>query len=275
MNKKLLIFTDMDGTLLDHHTYSFEAAVPMLQILEQRDFPVMPNTSKTKAELAHLRHEIKLDTPFIVENGAAIYIPEQFFPKAPTDAELVEGYYCKSFSQPRAHWLDLLASQPDDLRHCYRGFSEMSNEEISLATNLSIQDSTLANTREFSEPLKWLGNDAEKAEFSRRMKAQGANVLQGGRFVHISGKCNKGVAMRWLSKEFARQFPDTHFKSVALGDSYNDNDMLEAADIAVQIKTSKHDFPTLFRTDALWQSTRLGPKGWHECLEQILTHEFN
>ncbi len=78
-----LIFTDMDGTLLDHHTYSFEAAKPTLTSLAERNIPVIPTTSKTFVELLELRETIGLTGPFIVENGAAAYIPHGFFAKKP------------------------------------------------------------------------------------------------------------------------------------------------------------------------------------------------
>lgn len=274
MYKQLVIFTDLDGTLLDHHSYSYAAALPMLEKLQEHHISVIPNTSKTFAEVQQLRDELDLQTPFVVENGAAIYIPEGFFAEPPEGCELKQGYWCKAFSRERSYWLELINSQKKGLEHAFKGFSDMSDDELSLATGLSLEDASKANNRQFSEPLHWLGTDQQKQHFSQLMKGAGANVLQGGRFLHISGQSNKGVALRWLTDEFSRQHQDTSFKSVALGDSFNDNDMLETADIAVQIKTSKHDFPQLFRTDAVWQSTRLGPKGWAECLEQILSQEL-
>lgn len=274
MYKQLVVFTDLDGTLLDHHTYSFQPAEAMLARLNSLNIAVIPNTSKTAAELAVIRQETKLDTPFVVENGAAIYIPKGFLPEQPQDTEEVEGYWRKAFVPDRSHWLELLENKAGDYKNAFRGFSDMDDNDLSLATGLSLESANLANNRQFSEPLQWLGTEKEKDDFTKLMKGAGANVLQGGRFVHISGKCNKGVAMRWLTKELEKQNAGTRYKSVALGDSFNDNDMLEAADIAVQIKSPKHDYPKLFRTDALWQSTMLGPKGWHECLEQILSEEL-
>lgn len=266
----LAVFTDLDGTLLDHHTYSYEPALAMLDQLTRLNIAVIPTTSKTRAEVAQLRTDLKLKTPFIVENGAAIYIPTDFLPSQPKDTEIVDGFYRKAFTQPRQYWLDLIDQHNASFADCFIGFSQMNDEQISLATGLSTQDAHLANQREFSEPLKWLAGETEKTTFKQKLKAAGANVLQGGRFVHVSGKCNKGIALQWLRKEMSEQL-NSNFKSVALGDSYNDNDMLETADIAVQIKTDKHSFPKLFRTDSVIQSTLLGPKGWSECLHQILT----
>ena len=78
-----VIFTDMDGTLLDHHTYSFAAAEPTLGKLPTKGIPVIPNTSKTYAEMVQLRDKIGLNGPFIIENGAAAYIPHGFFKQKP------------------------------------------------------------------------------------------------------------------------------------------------------------------------------------------------
>ena len=50
-----LIFTDLDGSLLDHNTYSFDPAAELLLQLEQQQIPVIPVTSKTRAEVMALR----------------------------------------------------------------------------------------------------------------------------------------------------------------------------------------------------------------------------
>lgn len=49
-----LVSTDLDGTLLDHHTYSWHAALPALQKCSELAIPVVLNTSKTLAEVEWL-----------------------------------------------------------------------------------------------------------------------------------------------------------------------------------------------------------------------------
>ena len=270
MNKQYLVFTDMDGTLLDHHSYSFEPALSTLSSLADGGIDVIPNTSKTFSELQVLRNNIGLASPFVVENGAAVFIPKGYFPEQPEGTDVYQDYWVKAFSEKREYWLSLLENKANEYQEAFIGFSAMTDEQISLETGLSVSDAHLANSRLFSEPLKWLGTEEQKAAFKIKMRAAGANVLQGGRFVHISGQCNKGLAMNWLTKIYADVEPTKVFRNIALGDSYNDNDMLESADIAVQIKSPKHDFPKLFRNDNLWQSHHTGPRGWAECLNQIL-----
>ena len=49
---RLIVFTDLDGTLLDHDDYSFEAARPALAKLETLNIPVILTTSKTATEVS-------------------------------------------------------------------------------------------------------------------------------------------------------------------------------------------------------------------------------
>jgi mannosyl-3-phosphoglycerate phosphatase len=274
MENQYLIFTDLDGTLLDHHTYSFQPAVEMLGKLKDANIPVIPNTSKTFAELIFFRQQTKLNTPFIVENGAAVFIPIGFVKEQPAGTERFERYWVKSFSKSREHWLSLLNTLPAELQNCYIGFSAMNNEQLCNETGLNAPAALNANSRLYSEPLKWNGTDEQKQQIKTLLTDAGANVLQGGRFLHVSGHSDKGEAMLWLT-EFLSSLvsattKNTTYTTVALGDSYNDNEMLEVADIAVQIKSHKHDFPTLTRTANVVQSTQFGPTGWTECLAKII-----
>jgi predicted mannosyl-3-phosphoglycerate phosphatase (HAD superfamily) len=59
-----VIFTDLDGSLLDHYTYSFAAATPLLDELNSQEIPVIPITSKTYAEVIRLRRFMGNSPPF-------------------------------------------------------------------------------------------------------------------------------------------------------------------------------------------------------------------
>ncbi len=77
--KKLIIFTDLDGTLLDYSTYSFEAAIPALQLLKEKNIPLIICSSKTGKEIEHYRKKLGNTHPFISENGGGIFIPKGYF----------------------------------------------------------------------------------------------------------------------------------------------------------------------------------------------------
>lgn len=267
-----LIYTDLDGTLLDHDNYSFSAALPTLIALLEKGHFVMPNTSKTASELIEFRRQVPLDTPFIVENGAAVYVPLDFYPTPPSGTEIKGNYWRKTFCKERGYWLTLLNEYAKDFAHLYTGFSEMSVADIAELTSLSEADAALAARREFGEPLLWKGNDQQLTQFTQVMKQAGASILQGGRFVHVCGSCDKGSALTWLSGWFAQISTDTEFTTVALGDSGNDTAMLEKADIAIQIKAHGRPFPKINKKQNLYQSTLYGPEGWAEILSSLILH---
>lgn len=269
-NIRWFVFTDMDGTLLDHDTYEHSAAIPMLKRLYEAGIPVIPNTSKTYAELIPLRQSIGLTGPFILENGAAACIPHGVFPQKPSDTQWQNDHWVKQFTSRKNYWVNLLRQEKENFPDQFTHFSEMSVEEICAATGLEPAQAELASERQYGEPVMWLGDHQQKARFVTAMRLKGASPLQGGRFLHISGDCNKGAALSWFMRECQRQFPDTLCKSIALGDGENDNAMLEAADVAVQIRSPSHSLPKLLRTENVWVSKHTGPQGWAETLEKIL-----
>ena len=270
MSERFLIFTDMDGTLLDHHDYSHAPVTEILAKLKMADVPVMPNTSKTFAELAVLREEIGLDGPFIVENGSAVYLPTDTFPEQPEGTKTIGNFWLKEFTVPRAQWLELL----DELRAEFDGqfthFAKMTTQEIVDATGLTIEDAELAADRGYGEPVLWQGTEDDRQRFIEALTEAGATPLMGGRFLHVSSFTDKGNAMSWLVAEYGRQFSEISFQSIALGDGQNDAAMLNAADYAVRITSPVNPLPELTKTENVMTSTLAGPAGWAECVELLL-----
>lgn len=265
-----LIFTDLDGSLLDHYTYSFKPASESLKQLAVMKIPVIPNTSKTRAELLELRRMLALCDPFIVENGAAVYLPQDIGLKNIEELPVSDGYSYKAFSKPRRHWLEKISLLAPELQIKFHGFSTMSVEDVVEATGLSTENAELAMARDYNEPASWTGTEAEKDIFITLMQQQGAVVVEGGRFLHVGDLTDKGSAMSWLTELYQRQFPEKRVLSIALGDGNNDKDMLENADMAVVIKSPVHPYPQVTRRDQIYFTKNPGPTGWVEGLTHFL-----
>ncbi len=200
---KLLVATDLDGTLLDHHTYSWREALPSLSALDEHNVPVIINTSKTLEEVERLQHQLGLNAPFVVENGSAIYFPvHSRFGAIGTEAydeqftRIVLGYH-------REHILTILHNLRRSHQWDFEGFRDWHVDDVIQHTGLSTEDAMRAMKRQFSEPLLWRDSDANLKILTKSLQAAGLRVLRGGRFIHVLGQSDKGHALLALKKMHA------------------------------------------------------------------------
>lgn len=249
---ELVVFSDLDGTLLDHETYSFASAQPALDALAKRGVPLVLATSKTAAEVAVLHAALHLgEWPAIVENGAGVYRP------GASDADGV------AYAALRAA-LDALSP---DLRASYRGFGDMSDAEVAQVTGLPPAFAKLARQRRHSEPGLWLGSDDTRAAFLRALAEQGIHARSGGRFLTLSHGRTKADGLHEIARELNARC------TLALGDAPNDTDMLQAADIGVIVRNDHGPgIPELpgEATGIIRRTTLPGPQGWAEAVLAIL-----
>ncbi|WP_171208024.1 MULTISPECIES: mannosyl-3-phosphoglycerate phosphatase [unclassified Ruegeria] len=249
----LMIFTDLDGTLIDHETYRWDAAKPALKALQSLPTAVILASSKTALEISGLRTNLGFEKwPAIVENGAGILPP--FADDIPD----------------RTHYDRLRAAldaMPKGLRQPFRGFGDVSAAGVVEMTGLSPDAATLAQQRGFSEPGLWQGSDAQKTDFLAALQSQGITAQQGGRFLTLSFGRNKADCMT----EIIAQHHPRH--TIALGDAPNDVLMLEHAEFGVVVANPHRpalgplkgeDSGRILRTELA------GPAGWNRAVLDFL-----
>lgn len=266
----LLVFTDLDGTLLDHHTYSFTAALPSIAQCQQKHIPIIINTSKSFVEVDDIQAQLGLNDPFIVENGAAIYFPKQA-QFAHLGLPEVDNYWVKVLGQPRQQWINLLEQVKPKWGQYFSHFAALSVAEVQALTGLNTTQATQAKQREFGEPVHWRGTAAQLDTFISELVELGASPIMGGRFLHVCGATNKGMAITWLTTALA-EHSSLPITTIGLGDGKNDIDMLETVDWAVQIKSPAYSFPPLQRQHNVIQTQGYGPAGWHEALQFLFSN---
>lgn len=76
---RIIIFTDLDGTLLHPNIYSFAKARPALNLIKEEGIPLVLCSSKTRAEMEVYRERLGNNHPFVSENGGGIFIPKDCF----------------------------------------------------------------------------------------------------------------------------------------------------------------------------------------------------
>lgn len=267
-----LIYTDLDGTLLDHHTYSFEAASPALAMLRKNGTPVIPCTSKTRAETTHLMRALELDGPMIIENGSAIWVPQDWGLVRPENATEDAGAWCHSFGPPRSLIRRQLAALSIEWHHRYQPLSDLSNRQVAAVTGLDLANAARAKQRQYSETLVWLGTPADRKAFAEQVKSMDMKCVQGGRFVHVLASGGKAQAVSWLHRKIRAERPEyAAAVSIAAGDADNDAEMLEITDLALLVRSPVNELPTLNRRSGILVSEALGPAGWAEGIGALIT----
>ncbi len=265
----MLIFTDVDGTLLDHNSYQWDKAEPALDLCRSYNIPVIMVSSKTRSELDILRRQIGLTSPFISENGGGIFFPKDWEAGIPPHA-VIEGNLRKCSEGPAYQDLvEALGKIGHELGLRLRGFSEMTPEEISGITKLDRESSALAARREFDEPFIMEEEDQIDLDvLGRAAQKRGFQISKGGRFYHIHGRIDKGDAVRRIISWHKESHGETF--TVALGDSPNDFPMLEQVDQPVLIR-SEQVFPDFERqVPGLIITRESGPEGWNTAVTSIL-----
>ncbi len=264
-SKSFVVFSDLDGTLLDHHDYSFDAALPALHALKQQHIPVVLNSSKTQPEMERLREQMANSSPYIVENGAAVIIPHGTFGN---DSQQVVN-----FAEPlqRVHSV-LLELRKQGFRFC--GFNDMTAKEVAVITGLNPSAAEFAKQRIATEPMLWQDSEEQLVAFTQQLQQQDLQLIKGGRFYHVMGHYDKADAMVYLMDRYQQTDPEKQWCSIALGDSPNDERMLEKADYSVVIKGVNSDSVLQNCTKKnVIRSEQKGPVGWNESILRLLELE--
>jgi len=255
----LLIFTDLDGTLLNQEDYKYDPALPIIEQLKIKKIPVIPVTSKTRLEVESLRKAIGLKDAFIVENGSGVF----YFKPGEENYQL--EFLGVTYAEARKGLSQVAAVLGENLR----GFGDLTESEITQLTGLSLEGVKAAKMREFTEPFitpKHIPTEKIKETVERL----GFKVVVGDRFSHlIGGNAGKGKAVRWLINYYQSLTPGEKIVTVGLGNSPNDLEMLETVDHPIIIPGNKGPDPGLVGRG--WEVAPVpGSLGWTQAVALFL-----
>ncbi|WP_412776078.1 HAD-IIB family hydrolase [Thalassospira lucentensis] len=277
--RTIAIFTDLDGTLLDHDDYRWDAARPAIERIRSLSIPLIAVSSKTLAELDHIQLNYGLFDGLIGENGGVISLGGEVEQPGPSSQTIDSARTA----------IKTAVNVP------LGSFRTVPPEMIATETGLTLDDAIRAGQRHCSDPLIWQPSEQD-IEIATDIASQfSLKLVKGGRFHTLCGPSNKGAAMKRMLERLVvsgrlgagdgdhdhDHDGDTHatkpaITTIALGDSANDIPMLAAADIAVQIppKRGIRSEPLLTHSD-LRIAPYPGPEGWNAALQSILDQIIN
>jgi mannosyl-3-phosphoglycerate phosphatase len=256
-----IVFTDLDGTLLDHFTYSYQESLEGINLLREKNIPLIMVSSKTFAEMKKLSEELKLDEPFIFENGAGVAFPGQ------------HDFKVELLGLPVEELDKKMQFLSGEISQGIKTFSEMDENEVSERTGLSLERAKLAKERLGSLPFIIEGekqlDEIELFEINKKIKDQGVTITKGGRFYHfISDQTSKGNAVKYLSKHLKEYENSEELKTMGVGDSLNDAPLLEVVDYPFAVR--KHDNSHLNVDFEVSITDGIGPVGFSEAVKDFI-----
>ncbi len=263
---KIVIFTDLDGTLLDYYTYSCEMVTPLVARLRRAGVAVVFCSSKTRAEQEVYRQRLGLDCPFIVEDGGAIFIEKGYFSFPYKYHRVINNYQVIELGMPYREIRGILKEAREKSNLTFQGFGDMDASQIANLTGLDLASARLARKRQYEETLNLTGSEQEISLILGRIEEAGLSWNRGSRFYSVTGGNNKGIATRILIELFNRKLG--RIKTIGVGDSLNDKPMLDEVDAPVLVQKPGNyweevEVPNLHRVDGV------GPEGWVQAIENL------
>ncbi len=247
-----ILFTDLDGTLLDHHTY--EPATEAVERLRRAGVPIVFCSAKTIAEQRALADDLGLRPGMIAENGAVVELP----------AELCGTPVSHTFGLPRREVRRTIAKVAAELGGSVVGYGDLTPSEVATVTGLDVDAARRAMDRACTETIVDLdGVDPEL--LARGLEGRGLRLQRGARFWTVQGDHDKGRAVRWVLDRLRTD----DLTSYAVGDAPNDREMLEAVERPMLVRRPDGTWAEL-GIPAVRHLPGIGPSGFTQAVEVIL-----
>ena len=260
INKKIIIFTDLDGSLLDRETFRFDSIKNYILKLLKKEIFIVPNSSKTKKEILLFNNELKKNLPIICENGSAIYGLNNLNKNLPDNIILSrdKDEIYKVFKK----------NIPKKLQLKCKFIHNMSEKKQFDIMGLKGKALNLSLTREYSIPFIFNDNKIQKKKFIKLVSLLGLSIHEGGRVLNLCDKVSKALAMKKLVKIY-KKIDSKKLITIGVGDNYNDLDMLKFSNFPCLVFNDKFKKDKINIKGCL-VSTKSSPEGWEEIVKLAL-----
>jgi mannosyl-3-phosphoglycerate phosphatase family protein len=163
----------------------------------------------------------------------------------------------------------------------FKGVADLSLEEIGNLVSVSKEQARRMAKRSYGETILKVQNE-DCSRFIECVKAEGMQVIYGGRFFDVTVGTNKGLAVGLLKRLFNMRFHNrvTFF---GIGDSSNDVPMLSHMDVPILVQRTncswlnyeemkmKNEINGVgIDTNRIIRIKGIGPNGWENAIHKII-----
>ena len=277
-HKSWAVVTDLDASLLDSN-YSFSGAIEALNKIHEAGFHLVLNSSKTLEEMrCMVESEAWLweQKPILIgENGTTLGLPcvdagEDSWADYIDITSVVGEYFCLYDRLSYERIVTIAQGLRKEQGYAFRGFADFTVEELIALTGLDASGAARAQMRNATEPIFWEDGASEWMAFEQALVALGIRAIRGGQFIHLmEAGYDKSIGVMTLRALLEKRFPSVEWTVLAIGDSPNDQMMLEQADSALVIPNPKKGTLKLKRVDAFLAEAPASV-GWNAAVLSIL-----
>ena len=265
IKKKVIIFTDLDETLLKENKYNHNILNNFIKTLLKKEYEIIPVTSKTYLEVINLLKQIKYKLPFSVENGAANYIP----------INTSKNYLYKKIVNPWAIKKNVIKKILNKsifkaYLHNLKYIEDLSIVEQKEITKLNSKQLEGFNSREYTIPVLISGDKYFKKKFEETLFKYNLKIVFGGKLNNISGLHSKLNSLSFFSYKYKQKLRNTKIIIISLGDNQNDIEILNNSNYSGIIKNNTYKTLNLYKKKNIFRSFTEAPFGWVEVLKKII-----
>ncbi len=265
-----VFITDLDRCLADSSSDSVDNARPAFDALQSVGIPLILISRRTRAEIEPIRQRLHHQDPFIVEDGAAVFVPQGTFDFPLERSRRRSSYDVIELGTPYAMLRDVLRQVEETVKSPLRGFGDLTIEDIMSATGFSRPEAVRAKLREYDEPFLMTGPSSLLEEVARQITSRGLRCTRGPHFFHLTGSNSTTRAADLLLRNYRRKW--------GIGGGMAPVETVVIGEIL-------SDFPTSLNTTRLnemgegpsavsrvIQTSHMSPARWNHAVLNLLKH---
>jgi mannosyl-3-phosphoglycerate phosphatase len=262
-----VVVSGIGGCLLDPVTADYDPARPAIAALASLTVPLVLCSSRPRAEVELVSRLFGLGAPMIVENGAALIVPDGHLPNGVPGGRREGQHHVLRLGPPR-----------ERLREALAEIAAAAGTPVRLVADLPPGDRPAGGfpaggrwaCYEYTDPFL-VDSDEREAALAREAEARGLSVARAGRVLHLLDGADKGLALRTLLSLYERE--GMRPRTVALGAWVLDLPMLRAAHRPVVLPAAGGRLEPLLVQElpGAERARRGGPAGWNDAVLAVLT----
>ncbi len=271
--EQYLVFTGLDGAIFDPELSYLPKILPALELLHSREIPLILSTVQSSQAVLPFVKALDHHDPFIVEHGAAVYVPPNTFKIEFKYQKTQDDFKVIQLGLDRAAILNKIRSLREDLGIPIYGYSELSEISTPAGSVLSPEELTQAQSFQYCEPVLLQSGSEDFDAIARKALDAGLRISPWGRNFILTGDHDEGSAVLFIAQLYREEFPHKSIVSIGLCDTAQNARILYTVDIPVLIRRGDGKFDEQVGRRGMRFTREPGADGWNKAIIALITKD--